>query len=72
MGYCVVSPNTITGPKGTITAKTVFKTLAEAQAHKQKCDEFDDLCKRPRRSYIEKVNEDEPSHTIIINKYIEI
>lgn len=72
MGYCVVSPNTITGPKGTITAKTVFKTLEEAKAHKEKCDEFDDLSKRPRRSYIIEVNEDEPSHTIIINKYIEI
>lgn len=72
MGFCVISPDTITGPKGTITAKTVFKTLAEAQAHKKQCDEFDDLSKRPRRSYIVEVNEDEPSHTIIINKYIEI
>lgn len=72
MGYCVVSPNTITGTKGTITAKTVFKTLKEAQAHKQQCDEFDDLSKRPRRNYIIEVLEDEPSHTIIINKYIEV
>ena len=70
MGYCVVSPNTIKSNKGAITVKTVFATLAEAEEHKAQCDKFDKVAKRPKLSYIEKVEENEPSKTIIIQKYI--
>lgn len=70
MGYCVVSPNTIKSNKGAITVKTVFATLAEAEEHKAQCDKFDEVVKRPKLSYIEKVEENEPSKTIIIQKYI--
>lgn len=70
MGYCVVNPETIKTDKGAVTVKTVFATLAEAEEHKKQCDEFDELAKRPKLSYIEKVEENEPSKTFVIQKYI--
>lgn len=70
MGYCVVNPDTMKSDKGTITVKTVFATLAEAEEHKAQCDEFDELAKRPKRSYIVEVKENEPSKTLVIQKFI--
>lgn len=70
MGYCVVNPNTIKSNKGAITVKTVFATLAEAEEHKAQCDKFDEAANRPKLSYIEEVEEKEPSKTLIIQKYI--
>lgn len=70
MGYCVVSPNTLKSTKGAITVKTVFATLEEAEEHKAQCDKFDEVANRPKLSYIEEVEENEPSKTLIIQKYI--
>ena len=65
MGYCVVSPDTLKNDKRAITVKTVFATLAEAEEHKAQCDKFDEVAKRPKRSYIVEVEENEPSKTFV-------
>jgi hypothetical protein len=70
MGYCVVSPDTLKNDKRAITVKTVFATLAEAEEHKAQCDEFDEVAKRPKRSYIVEVEENEPSKTFVIQEFI--